>query len=77
MFGMNANTDTFMSVSAVFRTSLFLLRFGNAESESLTLHHLPLRQANARGEQSRLYYLGFIGESRVLKKEANEPMTST
>ncbi|GAA5965073.1 hypothetical protein JCM8115_006652 [Rhodotorula mucilaginosa] len=31
--------------------------------------------ANARGEQSRLYYLGFIGESRVLKKEANEPMT--
>ncbi|POY71728.1 hypothetical protein BMF94_5089 [Rhodotorula taiwanensis] len=31
--------------------------------------------AHARGEQTRLYYLGFIGESRVLKKEANEPMT--
>ncbi|GAA6019070.1 hypothetical protein JCM8202_000663 [Rhodotorula sphaerocarpa] len=31
--------------------------------------------AQARGEQTRLYYLGFIGESRVLKKEANEPMT--
>lgn len=35
-----------------------------------------LSQAQARGEQTRLYYLGFIGESRVLKKEANEPMTS-
>lgn len=35
-----------------------------------------LTQANARGEQSRLYFLGFLGESRQLKKEPGEPMTS-
>ncbi|GAA5981926.1 hypothetical protein JCM10908_004669 [Rhodotorula pacifica] len=40
----------------------------------ITYPHTDL-QAHARGEQTRLYYLGFIGESRVLKKEANEPMT--
>ncbi|GAA6012933.1 hypothetical protein JCM10207_008384 [Rhodosporidiobolus poonsookiae] len=30
---------------------------------------------NARGDQSRLYFLGFLGESRQLKKEPGEPMT--
>ncbi|GAA5825740.1 hypothetical protein JCM11251_000355 [Rhodosporidiobolus azoricus] len=30
---------------------------------------------NARADQSRLYYLGFLGESRQLKKEPGEPMT--
>jgi len=32
-------------------------------------------QANARADQSRLYFLGFLGESRQLKKEPGEPMT--
>ncbi|GAA5861051.1 hypothetical protein JCM8547_008019 [Rhodosporidiobolus lusitaniae] len=30
---------------------------------------------NARGDQSRLYYVGFLGESRQLKKDPNDPMT--
>ncbi|BGP15850.1 hypothetical protein JCM10213_005665 [Rhodosporidiobolus nylandii] len=30
---------------------------------------------NARGDQSRLFYLGFLGESKTLKKEPGEPMT--
>ncbi|GAA6027415.1 hypothetical protein JCM8097_007845 [Rhodosporidiobolus ruineniae] len=30
--------------------------------------------ANARGDQSRLFYLGFLGESRQLKKEPGDPM---
>ncbi|GAA5870665.1 hypothetical protein JCM1840_006770 [Sporobolomyces johnsonii] len=31
--------------------------------------------ANARSDQSRLYFLGFLGESKQLKKEPSEPMS--
>jgi len=36
---------------------------------------LLFSQANTRSEQTRLFYLGFMGESRQLKKEPGEPMT--
>ncbi|BGP31849.1 hypothetical protein JCM10296v2_003626 [Rhodotorula toruloides] len=36
---------------------------------------IDLYFANTRSEQSRLFYLGFLGESRVLKKEPGDPMT--
>ncbi|KAJ8295018.1 Sorting nexin lst-4 [Rhodotorula toruloides] len=36
---------------------------------------IDLYFANTRNEQSRLFYLGFLGESRVLKKEPGDPMT--
>ncbi|KAK4704381.1 hypothetical protein P7C70_g1828, partial [Phenoliferia sp. Uapishka_3] len=43
-------------------------RFANVQS-------IDLFFANTRGgEQSRLFYLGFMGESRVLKKEPGDPM---
>lgn len=34
-------------------------------------------QGNARADQSRLYYLGFLGEARQLKKEPGEPMSGS
>ncbi|TNY23504.1 hypothetical protein DMC30DRAFT_331512, partial [Rhodotorula diobovata] len=45
-----------------------ITKFANVSDVSLYF-------ANARGEQSRLYFLGFLGESRQLKKEPGEPMT--
>ncbi|GAA6056130.1 hypothetical protein JCM3770_006009 [Rhodotorula araucariae] len=45
-----------------------IARFANVSDLSLYF-------ANARADQSRLYYLGFLGESRQLKKEPGEPMT--
>ncbi|KPV75361.1 uncharacterized protein RHOBADRAFT_53346 [Rhodotorula graminis WP1] len=45
-----------------------IARFANVSDVSLYF-------ANARADQSRLYFLGFLGESRQLKKEPGEPMT--
>ncbi|GAA5970916.1 hypothetical protein JCM11641_004507 [Rhodosporidiobolus odoratus] len=44
-----------------------IAKFANVSEVTLYLGH-------ARGDQSRLYYLGFLGESRQLKKEPGDPM---
>jgi len=45
-------------------------------SGALTLHLWSPSQSDARdSDHSRIYYLGFLGESRVLKKDPNEAMT--
>ena len=38
-------------------------------------HNYEYVQSNTRSDQTRLFYLGFMGESRQLKKEPGEPMT--
>lgn len=64
-----------LNVQSCFLSTLYVYRNLRRAVPLLVLTGGAL-QAHARGEQTRLYYLGFIGESRVLKKEANEPMTS-
>ncbi|GAA5928555.1 PITH domain-containing protein [Sporobolomyces koalae] len=44
-------------------------------SKFANVSELDLFFANTRSEQTRLFYLGFMGESRQLKKEPGEPMT--
>ncbi|GAA5911471.1 PITH domain-containing protein [Sporobolomyces salmoneus] len=44
-------------------------------SKFANVSELDLFFSNTRSEQTRLFYLGFMGESRQLKKEPGEPMT--
>ncbi|GAA5836162.1 hypothetical protein JCM3766R1_001981 [Sporobolomyces carnicolor] len=44
-------------------------------SKFANVSELDLFFSNTRSDQTRLFYLGFMGESRQLKKEPGEPMT--
>lgn len=65
----------FANVSELDLFFVSFSRFSSLLEAGPIAEELLLSQANTRSEQTRLFYLGFMGESRQLKKEPGEPMT--